>query len=141
VARRQVFDLPPITFRVNEQATSVPAPAPMPRRGAGPGAVRPRILAVIVYLYMGQYLSKARTATAMSELFNTPVSEGTVGAATAASGAGLTGFMGQAAQQIATADVAHFGRHRVPGTGQAVLVAFGLHRCVRPPERPRQPGP
>ncbi len=31
----------------------------------------PRILAVIVYLYMGQYPSKQRTAQALSELFST----------------------------------------------------------------------
>jgi len=29
----------------------------------------------MVYLYMGQYLSRSRTAKAMSELFSTPVSE------------------------------------------------------------------
>ncbi|MGH3803031.1 MAG: IS66 family transposase, partial [Pseudonocardiaceae bacterium] len=57
---------------------------------------------------MGQYLSKNRTARAMSELFNTPVSEGTVGAAAAAAGGNLHGFMGQVAERIVGAEVAHF---------------------------------
>ena len=83
--RRQMFDLPPIKIRVTEHQlvsrrcacghiTTADAPA-----GVGaPVQFGPRILAVIVYLYMGQYLSRSRTAKAMSELFSTPVSEGTV---------------------------------------------------------------
>lgn len=68
----------------------------------------PRILAVIVYLYMGQYLSKNRTATAMAELFNTPVSEGTVGSATARAATDLDAFGIAVADRIAAADVAYF---------------------------------
>ena len=41
----------------------------------------PRItVAVVLYLYVGQFLSKKRAAQAMAELFGTPVSEGTVSA-------------------------------------------------------------
>jgi len=115
VARRQVFDLPPITIGVTEHqlvsrrcGCGTVTCADTPQGVPAPVQYGPRILAVIVYLYMGQYLSKARTATAMSELFNTPVSEGTVGGATAAAGADLGGFMGQVAEEIAAADVAHF---------------------------------
>lgn len=32
--------------------------------------------AIILYLYVGQFLSKKRTAAALVELFGTPVSEG-----------------------------------------------------------------
>lgn len=88
IARRQVFDLPPTKIRVNEHqlvarhcgygaSTSADAPAGV----RAPVQYRPRILAVIVYLYMRQYLSKQRTAQALSELFGTPVSAGTVGSA------------------------------------------------------------
>ncbi len=115
VARRQVVDLPPITIRVTEhQLVSRRCGCGTVTGAESPDGVRapvqygPRILVVIVYLYMGQYLSKSRTATAMSELFNTPVSEGTVGAATAAAGAGLDGFMDRVAEKVAAADVAHF---------------------------------
>ena len=40
----------------------------------------PRIAAVIVYLYAGQFLSKQRTAQALAELFGVPLSSGTVAA-------------------------------------------------------------
>ena len=38
----------------------------------------PRITAIILYLYVGQFLSTKRTAHALAELFGTPVSQGTV---------------------------------------------------------------
>ncbi|HEY5988382.1 MAG TPA: hypothetical protein VIV12_18690 [Streptosporangiaceae bacterium] len=43
----------------------------------------PNVAAIVVYLYVGQFLSKARTAEALAELFGTPVSAGTVAAMTA----------------------------------------------------------
>jgi transposase len=45
-----------------------------------PGVVQywTRIIAVIVYLYVGQFLSKKCTAVAVVELFGTLVCEGTV---------------------------------------------------------------
>jgi len=36
----------------------------------------PRIAAVIVYLYAGQFLSEQRTAQALAELFGIPLSSG-----------------------------------------------------------------
>ena len=62
----------------------------------------------MVYLYMGQYLSKHRTAVAMSELFGTPVCAGTVAAATARAAGDLDGFWAAVTQKIAGAEVAHF---------------------------------
>jgi transposase len=115
VARRQVFDLPPTSIRVTEHqlvtrhcgcgaTTRADAPA-----GAGaPVQYGPRILAVIIYLYMGQYLSKARTAQALSELFGTAVSAGTVSSATARAADDLDGFRVAVAAEIAAAEVAHF---------------------------------
>jgi hypothetical protein len=45
---------------------------PRPRRGAAaPVQYGPRIAAVIVYLYAGQFLSKDGTAVALAELFGT----------------------------------------------------------------------
>jgi transposase len=35
----------------------------------------PRVTAITLYLYVGQFLSKKRTAQALAELFGTPVSE------------------------------------------------------------------
>ncbi len=113
--RRQVFDLPPVSIHVTEHhlvsrrcgcgmTTTANAPAGV----AAPVQYGPRILAVIVYLYMGQYLSKHRTAQAMSELFGTPVSAGTVAAATARAAGDLTGFCAAVTEKIAAAEVAHF---------------------------------
>lgn len=113
--RRQVFDIPPIAVRVIEHqlierrcgcgcVTTGRAP-----EGVGaPVRYGPRIAAIMVYLYVGQLLSKARTATALAELFGTPVSAGTVAAMTARAAGGLTGFLGLVRDRISAAEVAHF---------------------------------
>ena len=113
--RRQVFDLPSIRIRVTEhQLISRRCGCGRISTGTAPAGVGapvqygPRILAVMVYLYMGQYLSRSRTAKAMSELFSTPVSEGTVSAATAAAGDDLEEFTEQVADRIAGGELAHF---------------------------------
>jgi hypothetical protein len=54
------------------------------------------------------FLSKKRTAQALSELFGTPVSEGTVAAATRRVSGGLTGFMELVRGRIAASPVVHF---------------------------------
>ena len=66
------------------------------------------MLAVIVYVYMGQYLSKQRTAQALGELFGTPVSHGTLSSATARVAGNLEGFASAVTERIANAEVAHF---------------------------------
>jgi transposase len=116
VERRQVFDLPPIRVRVTEHQI-------VARRcdccgtttaGAGPDGVDapvqygPRIAAIILYLYVGQFLSKRRTAQALAELFGTPVSEGTVAAMTGRAAHGLDAFTALVRDRIAAAEVAHF---------------------------------
>jgi len=86
---------------------------------------------------MGQYLSWSRTAKAMSELFSTPVSEGTVSAATAAAGGDLGGFTEQVTTAIAGADLVHFDEtgFRVEGTlawlHSASIPKFSLISCHR----------
>ena len=95
---RQVFDLPPITPRVIEHqlikrrcgcgtTTSAAAPAGV----TAPVQYGPRITAIIVYLYVGRFLSRKRTATALAELFGTPVSAGTVAAMTTRAAGSLDG--------------------------------------------------
>jgi transposase len=81
VERRQVFDLQPVRVEVTEHQlierecgcghrTKAAAPA-----GAeAPVQYGPRIAAVTVYLYAGQFLSKDRTALALAELFGIPLS-------------------------------------------------------------------
>jgi transposase len=125
VTRRQVFDLPPIEIRITEHqlgsrrcGCGVTTTADAPDGVGAPVQYGPRISAVMVYLYMGQYLSKARTAKAVSELFNTPVSEGTVSAATARAAADLDGFCTAVKAKIVGADVAHFDETGFRVTGK-----------------------
>jgi transposase len=114
-ARRQVFDIPPISVRVTEHQliarecgcgvrTSANAPAGVD----APVSYGPRIAAIVVYLYVGQFLSKQRTAHALAELFGTPISAGTVAAMTARAADGLDGFLALVGDRIAAAPVAHF---------------------------------
>lgn len=115
LTRRQLFDIPPVTVKVSEHQlierecrcgtrTRAAAPAGV----EGPVQYGPRIAAIIVYLYVGQFLSKKRTAQALAELFATPVSEGTVAAVTARAAAGLDNFLDVVRDRIAAAPVAHF---------------------------------
>ena len=123
--RRQVFDLPPMTVRVIEHqliarrcgcgtTTCGTAPAGV----AAPAQYGPRITAIILYLYVGQFLSKKRTAAALAELFGTPVCEGTVASMTARAADRLDGFLTQVGDRIAQAEVAGFDETglRVAGT-------------------------
>jgi hypothetical protein len=132
--RRQVFDLPPITVRVTEHQL-------IARRCEGCGtttcgvapegvsaAVRYglRITAIILYLYVGQFLSQKRTAQALAELFGTPVSEGTVAAMSRRAADGLGEFLTQVGDRIAAAEVAGFDE-----TGLRVAGALHWVHCAR----------
>ncbi|MGC7100651.1 DUF6444 domain-containing protein [Amycolatopsis lurida] len=125
VERRQVFDLPPISVRVTEhQLVTRRCRCGTTTCGTAaegvmaPTQYGPRVTAIILYLYVGQFLSKKRTAQALAELFGTPVSEGTVAAMTRRAADGLTGFLDIVADRVATADVAGFDETglRVAGT-------------------------
>ncbi len=96
VERRQVFDLPPTAVVVTEhQLVTRACRCGARTTGLAPVGVQapvsygPRVTAALVYLYQGQFLSKARTAQAMSDLLGVPVSEGTVAAVTARAAAAL----------------------------------------------------
>lgn len=115
VETRQVFDIPPVTVRVTEHRLVskqcacgvVTAPA-APAGVTAPVQYGPRVQAVCVYLYSGQFLSQSRTAQALTELCGVPMSEGTVAAITARAGAGLAGFVDVVKQRIIHSPVAGF---------------------------------
>ena len=86
----------------------------------------PRIAAVIVYLYAGQFLSKDRTALALAGLFGIPLSSGTVAALTARAAGRLDGFLAQVRQAIAASGVAGFDE-----TGFRVAGRLAWVHCVR----------
>jgi transposase len=115
VTRRQVFDLPEIAVRVTEhqvvarrcdcgKVTDGVAPAGVD----APVSYGPRIAAITVYLYLGQFLSKKRTAQALAELFGTPVCTGTVASITRRAAAGLNGFRELVRGAITAAEVVYF---------------------------------
>ena len=131
--RRQVFDLPPMTVRVIEhqliarrcgcgRTSCGTAPAGV----AAPTQYGPRITAIVLYLYVGQFLSKKRTAAALAELFGTPVCEGTVAGMTARAADGLDGFLETVADRIARAEVAGFDE-----TGLRVAGRLHWVHCAR----------
>jgi transposase len=133
VERRQEFDLPPMTVRVTEhQLVARRCTCGVTTCGAAPDGITapvqygPRITAIILYLYVGQFLSKKRTAHALAELFGTPVSEGTVATMTKRAADGLDGFLDHVKDRIAGAEVVGFDE-----TG--LRVAGGLHwvHCAR----------
>ena len=72
-----------------------------PAGRGGPVQYGPRIAAIIMYLYAGQFLSKERTAQALAELFGIPLSFGTVAGITARAAGRLDGFLEHAREQIA----------------------------------------
>jgi len=68
----------------------------------------PRLQAVAVYLWHGQFLSRGRTCEAIGELFGVPVSPGAVtGMITRTAGA-LGGCLEAIRRALAAAPVAHF---------------------------------
>jgi transposase len=131
--RRQVFDLPPMTVRVTEHqliarrcGCGTTSCGGAPRGVSAPVQYGPRITAVILYLYVGQFLSKKRTAQALAELFGTPVSDATVARLTARAAEGLDGFLTEVGERIAAAEVAGFDE-----TGLRVAGRLAWVHCAR----------
>ena len=115
VERRQVFDLPPVRAEVTEHqlierecACGARTKGQAPAGARAPVQYGPRIAAVIIYLYTGQFLSRQRTAQALAELFGIPLSPGTVAAITARAAGRLDGFLGQVREAITASEVAGF---------------------------------
>ena len=110
VQRRQVFDLPPLRVQVRKHQLitrrcrrGVSTCGAAPEGVIAPVAYGPRITAIILYLYVGQFLSKKRATAALAELFNTPVSVATMSERAAG---GLKDFLSQVADRVAEAEVA-----------------------------------
>ncbi len=113
--RRQVFDIPPINVRVVEHqlvrrrcGCGTATTAQAPEGVTAPVQYGPRITAIILYLYVGQLLSKKRTAAALAELFGTPVCQGTVAAMTTRAAGRLDGFLEWVRANLAAAPVVNF---------------------------------
>jgi len=133
VERRQVFDLPQVKVKVTEHQL-IERECGCGRRTRGtapPGACAPvqygpRIAAIIIYLYAGQFLSKKRTAQALGELFGIPLSSGTVAALTARAAGRLDGFLERVRENITASEVAGFDE-----TGFRVAGRLHWVHCAR----------
>jgi transposase len=131
--RRQVFDLPPMTVRVTEHqliarrcGCGTTTCGSAPQGVTAPVQYGPRVTAIILYLFVGQFLSKKRTAAALAELFGTPVSEGTVATMTKRAADGLDIFLEEVADRIAASEVAGFDE-----TGLRVAGKLHWVHCAR----------
>jgi transposase len=116
VERRQVFDLPLGQVEVTEHqlierecGCGHRTKAAAPQGAEAPVQYGPRIAAIIVYLYMGQFLSKERTARMRSPRCSASrCRPGRWHALTARAAGKLGGFLEQARAQITAAEVAGF---------------------------------
>jgi transposase len=133
VERRQSFDLPPVKIEVTEhQLIERECECGHRTRGSAPAGVDapvqygPRIAAVVVYLYVGQFLSRQRTAQALAELFGTPLSAGTVATLTARAAAGLQEFLTVVRGRLIGSEVVGFDE-----TGLRVAGKLHWVHCAR----------
>lgn len=133
IERRQSFDLPPVCIEVTEhQLVERECVCGKRSRGQAPAGVDapvqygPRIAAIVVYLYVGQFLSKKRTAQALAELFGTPLSGGTVASLTARAAGCLDGFLARVRDRLTGSDVVGFDE-----TGLRVAGRLHWVHCAR----------
>lgn len=116
VEHRQVFDLPVIRLEVTQHdlvarecSCGTVTKAPPPVGVNAPVQYGPRITGAGVYLFHGQFLSKGRTAAALSDLFEAPVAPATVATWTSRTAATITDeVIPVITDRIADAPVAHF---------------------------------
>jgi transposase len=116
VEARQVFDLPVIALEVTQHdlvsrrcSCGTVTKARPPLGVDAPVQYGPRLAGAGVYLFHGQFLSKARTAAALGDLFDAPVAAGTVASWAARTAEVITAeVIPVITDRIAGAEVAHF---------------------------------
>lgn len=133
VVCRQSFDLPEIAIEVTEhQLVERECACGARTRGQAPAGVDapvqygPRVTAIVMYLYVGQFLSKRRAAQALAELFGAPISEGTVAAMVARGADALGVFLAEIRRRLRQADVVGFDE-----TGFRVAGRLHWVHCAR----------
>jgi transposase len=113
---RQVVDVPPVAPRVTEHQLITlvcgcghHTTATAPPEATAPIVYGPRLAGIGVYLLHGQFLSVARTAAALADLFAVPVAAGTVAGWVKRTALGIIEkVLPVIAGRIADAPVAHF---------------------------------
>jgi transposase len=130
---RQSFDLPEIAVEVTEhRLVERECVCGVRTRGQAPAGVDapvqygPRVTAIVMYLYVGQFLSKRRAAQALAELFGTPISEGTVAAMVSRGADALGVFTAEIRRRLRDAEVVGFDE-----TGFRVAGRLHWVHCAR----------
>jgi transposase len=115
VERRQVFDVPPTRVKVTEHRViscrcgcGAVTAGQAPDYAAKTVQYGPRITGIAVYLFHGRFLSRARTAEALTDLFGVRLVPSTVGAMVKRVVRPLGGVLESIRASIAAAPVAHF---------------------------------
>lgn len=133
VEQRQVFDLSPMRVRVTEHqlvarrcSCGATTCGEARKEVTAPVQYGSRLGAIILYLYVGQFLSKKRTAQALPGLFGTPVCEGTVATMAQRVPGGLDEFLDVVRDRIADSPVAGFEE-----TGLRVAGRLHWVHCAR----------
>ena len=115
VARRQVFDIPPLRLRVSEHRAQrrrctcghVTAAA-FPDEATAPACYGPGVRALITYLAVHQHLPVDRIAQLLADVLGAPVSAGTVTNVMAQAAERVAVAVAVIAARLAAAPVAHF---------------------------------
>jgi transposase len=114
VARRQVFDIPPIRLSVTEHraqrrrcACGHTTAAAFPDEATAPACYGPGVRAVIAYLAVYQHLPVDRTARLLADLLDAPVSTGTVAAVAAHAGDAVAPSVDMIRRHLIAAAVVH----------------------------------
>lgn len=116
VARRQVFEIPPVKAEVTEhQLVTRQCACGVHTSGVAPAVVDapvqygPRLAAVVVYLMVAQFGAQKRVAQAMADLFGVPISQGSVAALTSRAAKRLDGdFLSIVRRALADSPRVHF---------------------------------
>ena len=142
--KRQVFDLPPIKIEVTEhQAEIKHCPdcghttiAAFPPHVTQPVQYGPRLSAIGVYLTDYQLLPYDRATEALKDLYNCPISAGTLFTMRAKCAGNLVGFEQVVKEQLIQTEVVHFDETGLSVNGKGhwlhtastpTLTWYGLH--------------
>jgi transposase len=124
--RRQVFELPALTFRVTEHRSEhkvcghcqTRTQAPFPAHVTNVVQYGPRAQAVAVYLRTYQLLPQARTSELFADLFGQRLTPGTLATTQASCAAALAAFEATLKAQLQAAPLAHFDETGLAVAGQ-----------------------
>jgi transposase len=116
LARRQVFEIPPMRATVTEHqlvtrrcGCGVRTTAAAPAQVDAPVQYGPRLSAIVIYLLVAQFGAQKRVAQAVADLFGVPISQGSVAAVTSRAARRLEGdFLGFIQAALARSQRVHF---------------------------------